>query len=487
MTKHISKFVFLALTLISVGLMAWAIIVGMRAPESDKIADTMPLVGQSDEDYAPVKDSLGKIVPVETVDAGIEAMYTATIHKMRNAEGLNYVNTVAEIREVDPALLNFESEYNQNVARRAVLVDSILVNKSLKKKDRDAFEKELETVEANIATFENNNYAARIKAEQEWAKKIEGVRGSDFEKESGIVLEYLADKKVGYEASLEVAQQELKENADLFAANKQIFDDACKTFEVPVKTKAIDPNDEESDQVEDYVATIESYKEQVKLFEDEVRADKSRKADEKKYKTKEAVELRNAAKATITDEVLASVTRYGELTVDVADYQFKINTTTNNISTIEEAVKVAKAEGEYLMDLATAINYNIYWGYFLLVFAIVFVIVGFILNLIHEPNWIKLGVVLLVVAAVCGLAYYVAASHGWAEGGVLPVLDANGESTGIAFGLGSLDSPDRVIFGEREYMLADVSIWITYIAFVLALVAAVFSWIWSWINSIIKK
>lgn len=122
-----------------------------------------------------------------------------------------------------------------------------------------------------------------------------------------------------------------------------------------------------------------------------------------------------------------------------------------------------------------------------MVFAIVFVVAGFVLNLIHNPNWIKLGAVLVVVAGVAGLAYAIALGHGW-DHNVLSMVDANGDPTGIAFGLGSLDGPkERVIFGEKEYMMADVSIWITYIAFILALVAAVFSWIWSWINTIIKK
>jgi hypothetical protein len=58
------------------------------------------------------------------------------------------------------------------------------------------------------------------------------------------------------------------------------------------------------------------------------------------------------------------------------------------------------------------------------------------------------------------------------------MLDANGNTTDIAFGLGSLDSADRVVFSGSDYMLADVSIWVTYIAFVLAGVSAVFSWIW---------
>lgn len=466
--------------------MAWAVIVGMSAPESDKIAGTMPLVGQYDEDYVPLKDSLGNIVPVTTIEDGVKAMGTATIHQMRHAESLNYVNTINEIKEVDPTLEGMQVDYDAAVVRKAEL-DSILNpdNKKLNKKEREALQKEFDVVKANIESFETQNVAARLKADRDWAKRIEGVRGSDFDKESRIVIAYMNEKLAGFKASLKAMENELKENAAEFEANKQIFDDACKVFEVAVKSKPVDPNNEESDKVEDYVATIESYKEQVKHFEDKVRAEKSKNEKEREFK-KDMVDARNAAKATITDEVLASVQRYGELTVGVAETEFKINATATNIDTVENAVVLAKEEGQHLMALATAINWNIYWVYFLMVFAIVFVVAGFVLNLIHNPNWIKLGAVLVVVAGVAGVAYAIALGHGW-DHNVLSMLDANGEPTGIAFGLGSLDSPDRVIFGEKEYMLADVSIWITYIAFILALVAAVFSWIWSWINTIIKK
>lgn len=485
MTKHISRIALLVLVLISVGLMAWAVIVGMSAPESDKIAGTMPLVGQHDEDYVPLKDSLGNIVPVATVEDGIKAMGTATIHQMRHAESLNYVNTINEIKEVDATLVANEAVYNEDLALIAE-IDTLKVNdpKAYKKSQKD-LDKKYADAKASVEKYETE-YAARLKADREWAKRIEGVKGSDFDKESKLVLEYMGDKLEGYKASLKAMQKELKDNAAEFEANKAIFDAACKVFAVEVKKKAVDPNNEEtSDLVDDYVATIDSYKEQVKHFEDKVRAEKSKAEKDREFK-KDMVAERNDSKATITDDVLASVQRYGELTVGIAETEFKISTTSTNIETIEKAVVLAKEEGDHLMALATAINWNIYWVYFLLVFAVVFVIAGFFLNLIHEPNWIKLGAVVVVVAGVAGVAYAIALGHGW-DHNVLTMLDANGNPTDIAFGLGSLDSPDRVIFGEKEYMMADVSIWITYIAFILALVAAIFSWIWSWINSIIKK
>jgi hypothetical protein len=83
-----------------------------------------------------------------------------------------------------------------------------------------------------------------------------------------------------------------------------------------------------------------------------------------------------------------------------------------------------------------------------------------------------------VVAVVCGLAYYIGLGHEWDRYAFF-MQDANGHNTDIIFGLGSLDSPGgRIEFEESDYMLADVSIWITYLAFALAAFSAVFSWIW---------
>ena len=50
--KKLHRIVFLALALISVALMAWTIVVGMSAPDSDKIAGIMGMSYQcEDEEY----------------------------------------------------------------------------------------------------------------------------------------------------------------------------------------------------------------------------------------------------------------------------------------------------------------------------------------------------------------------------------------------------------------------------------------------------
>ena len=52
------------------------------------------------------------------------------------------------------------------------------------------------------------------------------------------------------------------------------------------------------------------------------------------------------------------------------------------------------------------------------------------------------------------------------------MLDAAGEP--IPFGLGN-DPETRTVFGADEYQIADISIWITYLAFIGAALAAAFS------------
>jgi hypothetical protein len=86
----------------------------------------------------------------------------------------------------------------------------------------------------------------------------------------------------------------------------------------------------------------------------------------------------------------------------------------------------------------------------------------------------------VVVIAVVAAAYYIGKSHEWMDGAVLyvtnsvgqPILDGAGEP--IPFGLGT-DPETRTVFNATEYMIADVSIWITYLACAGALLAALYS------------
>ena len=486
MTKKINKITFLVIALISMGLMAWAVIVGMSAPESDKIADTMRLVGQYDENGEPVKDSLGKIVPPQSTNEGIESMKSATIHQVRHAEGLNYINTLNEIKDIDAQLVMYEADYNTSLARMAE-IDTLKVNDpKAYKKDRKSLDEAYDKASKFVQEYNQKGFAELLKNERDWAARLDGVTGADFAKESAVVIDYMKNKKAGFEATLESYKNQLEESRESFDANMGIFTAAREAYGVEVVKSNVDPSNENSPLIEDYAATVDSYLEAVKKHEEAVKEDNKKPSKQREI----SVEVRDTlkvAKESVTDEVIASVKEYGALQLNIAKTTRTIETAETNIKTVEDAVIAAQEEGEYLMDLAFAISINIYWLYFLMVFAVVFVIAGFILNLIQNPNWIKIAIVVVVVAAVAIIAYVMAIGHGWNDGKVLTVLDANGESTGVPFGLGTLDSSDRYIFAAKEYMLADVSIWITYIAFVLAFIAAIFSWIWSSVNSINRK
>ena len=480
--NKISKIALLLIIAVSVGLMGWAVVVGMDAPESKKVAATMSITGQYDEKYGDqVKDSLDKILPVTTTEAGIEAMYSATIYQMRNAEGLNYINTVNEIREIDATIGDLKANYETQVKRIHEL-DSIKTNDlNGYNKNKKANDADLKFAQEFIADYDKNGYEDRYQTEVKWAdamSKVSPVRPNsdeeevdadakfDFNEEAKLVVEYLNEKKAGYEADLKAFEAEMAEKEAGFDAQIAIFKKAIAVVGVKVQQKPTNPEDEESKKDDDYKATVEQYKDALKTLEADKKLSKEKKAELK------------AIKAECTEAVLNDVLAYDALNWSIISTELNIETITNNINAISTAIDAAKAEGEYLMALAQAVNANIFWLYFLMVFAIAFVGVGFVLNFIQNPNWIKIGAVVAVVAAVFGLAYYIGVGHGWLNGEVLHMLDAEGHTTDIAFGLGSLDSADRVVFTGSDYMLADISIWVTYIAFALAGVSAVFSWIW---------
>ena len=113
--------------------------------------------------------------------------------------------------------------------------------------------------------------------------------------------------------------------------------------------------------------------------------------------------------------------------------------------------------------------------------AIMLMIVGFLLNFAQNSGGIVKTIVAGVIVIVgVGAAYFIATNHGWVDGVVLyvtngvgqPMLDAAGEP--IPFGIGN-DPETRSVFTATDYMIADISIWITYLAFAGAAVAALYS------------
>lgn len=469
--KHIHRIALLVIILISLGLMAWAVVAGMRAPESDKIASTMQLIGQYDENCEPIKDSLDKTLPVLTTDAGVLAINSATIYQVRNAEGLNYMQTVAEIRNIDPALEQSKAVYEDAKQRQDAInarlaeIEELKSNKkeyNKTKKERTDLDKEFKSNDSLIKVYEGGDYAARYSQDSTWQARIADIKGKDFASESALVIEYMQSKYDKYAAELQAKLDIEKNNAEVDAANLETLETIRKTFGVEEVKKLKNPEDEKAGDMPDYKATIANLKDAI--------AKKEKDTPKKEWNN-----TFKPVKEQFTDEFIAAIEAYDTLQTEIVVLENDVATTHDNIETVKKAVAEAKADGENLMALAKAVSFNIYWLYFLMLFAVVFVAVGFILNFIQNPNWIKIASTLVVVAIVVAIAYFMADSHGWNDGKVLYVLDANGISTGIVFGIGQVDSPDRYVFTSQEYMLTDITIWITYLSVILGLAAAVVS------------
>lgn len=140
-----------------------------------------------------------------------------------------------------------------------------------------------------------------------------------------------------------------------------------------------------------------------------------------------------------------------------------------NIANSIKANEEAQAKAENMVNLATAIHWNLIWFYFLMVFAITFIIFSSLGNMLLNAGSLKKTIVsLLVVVGVVAIAYFIAGGNGWTEGHTLK------DAAGYDLGLGT-DPTTRTVFGPFEYMIADTSILVTYITFAGAALAAVFS------------
>ena len=140
-----------------------------------------------------------------------------------------------------------------------------------------------------------------------------------------------------------------------------------------------------------------------------------------------------------------------------------------NIAASIKANEEAKANGENMVALANAIHWNLVWFYFLMVFAIAFIVMSALFNLFLNAGGLKKTILsLVVVVAVVGIAYVIANSNGWAEGHTLK------DAAGYDLGIGT-DPATRTVFGTFEYMVADTSILVTYITFAGAALAAILS------------
>ena len=150
-------------------------------------------------------------------------------------------------------------------------------------------------------------------------------------------------------------------------------------------------------------------------------------------------------------------------------YQDNVVIMQENIANSIKANEEAQAKAENMVNLATAIHWNLIWFYFLMVFAITFIIFSSLGNMLLDAGGLKKTIVsLLVVVGVVAIAYFIAGGNGWAEGHTLK------DAAGYDLGLGT-DPTTRTVFGPFEYMVADTSILVTYITFAGAALAAIFS------------
>ena len=150
-------------------------------------------------------------------------------------------------------------------------------------------------------------------------------------------------------------------------------------------------------------------------------------------------------------------------------YQDNVAIMQENIANSIKANEEAQAKAENMVNLATAIHWNLIWFYFLMVFAITFIIFSSLGNMLLDAGGLKKTIVsLLVVVGVVAIAYFIAGGNGWAEGHTLK------DAAGYDLGLGT-DPTTRTVFGPFEYMVADTSILVTYITFAGAALAAIFS------------
>ena len=153
----------------------------------------------------------------------------------------------------------------------------------------------------------------------------------------------------------------------------------------------------------------------------------------------------------------------------LAQYRENVVIKQENIEASIRANAQAKTDGENMVALATAVNWNLIWFYFMIVFAICFIVFAAVWDMLLNAGGLKkTAIALLIVAGVIGIAYFIASGNGWNEGHTLK------DAAGYDLGIGT-DMATRTVFGPFEYMMADTSIIVTYITIAGAALAAVLS------------
>ena len=153
----------------------------------------------------------------------------------------------------------------------------------------------------------------------------------------------------------------------------------------------------------------------------------------------------------------------------LAQYKENVTIMEENIAASVKANDEAALNAKNMEALAVAINWNLMWFYFLMVFAVCYIVVTALFNTLFNAGGLKKTVLsLVVVVAVVAISYIIAKGNGWAEGHTLK------DAAGYDLGIGA-DPTTRDVFGTFEYMIADTSILVTYITFAGAALAAILS------------
>lgn len=165
----------------------------------------------------------------------------------------------------------------------------------------------------------------------------------------------------------------------------------------------------------------------------------------------------------------AKAAEFKALNDTLAQYRENVAIMQENIDASVRANAQAKADGENMVALANAVNWNLIWFYFMIVFAVCFILFAAVWNMLLNAGGLKKTIIsLFVVAGVIAIAYFIAAGNGWNEGHTLK------DAAGYDLGIGT-DLATRTVFGPFEYMMADTSIIVTYITIAGAALAAVLS------------
>jgi hypothetical protein len=177
----------------------------------------------------------------------------------------------------------------------------------------------------------------------------------------------------------------------------------------------------------------------------------------------------NAKQKKQLKEAEAVVADY-KATVDTLNiYKSNVDIMKGNIENSIKANDEAKVNAENVIALSNAVSSTMFWAYALVGILVFLIFVSWILGMIQNPkSLVKTLLFGLIAAAVVGVAYFVASTHGWADGETLK------DAAGYDLGIGT-DPATRKVFGTFEYMISDTSIIIAYIVGGGALVAALFS------------